>query len=284
MKYIVIIMMLCASIKMSAATRVTYTQIDSILVVNLLEEAKNVYKGDNLVMHFARKFTDIPYVAHTLEVNEKEQLVVNLRELDCTTYVETVLALALTAKEGKTSFADYCANLTKIRYRHGRLEDYSSRLHYFTMWIEDNVEMGIVSEIVSDKALFSAEQTVNATYMTTHSDKYKMLAGDTAMISKIALMEKHINGKKHPYLPINNIRNTWSLKNAIQDGDVIAIVTSKKGLEISHLGFAVWRWDGLHLLNASSIHHKVIEEPMTLRKYLVGRKTALGVRVLRLSL
>ena len=68
-------MMLCASIKMSAATRVTYTQIDSILVVNLLEEAKNVYKGDNLVMHFARKFTDIPYVAHTLEVNEKEQLV-----------------------------------------------------------------------------------------------------------------------------------------------------------------------------------------------------------------
>jgi hypothetical protein len=152
------------------------------------------------------------------------------------------------------------------------------------MWIEDNVEMGIVSEIVSDKALFSAEQTVSATYMTTHSDKYKMLAGDTAMISKIALMEKHINGKKHPYLPINNIRNTWSLKNAIQDGDVIAIVTSKKGLEISHLGFAVWRWDGLHLLNASSIHHKVIEEPMTLRKYLVGRKTALGVRVLRLSL
>ena len=111
-----------------------------------------------------------------------------------------------------------------------------------------------------------------------------MLAGDTAMISKIALMEKHINGKKHPYLPINNIRNTWSLMNAIQDGDVIAIVTSKKGLEISHLGFAVWRWDGLHLLNASSIHHKVIEEPMTLRKYLVGRKTALGVRVLRLSL
>lgn len=265
-----------------AATRVTYTREDSIKVVELLGEARSLPEDANRVMFFARKFMDVPYVAHTLEVNDKEQLVVNLRELDCTTYVETVLALALTSSEGKTSFADYCDNLKKIRYRHGVLKDYSSRLHYFTMWIEDNVEMGIVEEIADDETLFSAIQTVKATYMTTYSDKYKMLAGDTAMIKKIARMERHINGKKHRYMPNDNIRNTWKLRRTVHNGDVIAIVTSKSGLEISHLGFAVWHWDGLHLLDASSIHRKVIEEPLTLRKYLIGRKTALGVRILRL--
>lgn len=284
MKYFVAIMMACAALQLSAKPKVTYTRQDSLQVVELLEEAKIIAEGENLVRYFANKFKNVPYVGHTLEVNDKEQLVVNLHELDCTTYVETVLALARTAAEGKSTFDDYCDNLNRIRYRKGELEDYSSRLHYFTMWIEDNVEMGIVSEIADDKDLFSAEQTVNATYMTTHSDKYRMLAGDTAMISKIALMEQHINGKTHAYLPIDNIRNTKSLRNAVHDGDVIAIVTSKKGLEISHLGFAVWHNDGLHLLNASSIHRKVIEESMTLRKYLIGRKTALGVRVLRLSI
>ena len=37
---------------------------------------------------------------------------------------------------------------------------------------------------------------------------------------------------------------------------LLAITTSKKGLDIAHLGFAVWRKDGLHLLNASQLHHK----------------------------
>lgn len=35
------------------------------------------------------------YVAHTLEVNDEEKLVVNFDEVDCTTFVEYVLALSL---------------------------------------------------------------------------------------------------------------------------------------------------------------------------------------------
>ncbi|MDD7318138.1 MAG: DUF1460 domain-containing protein [Prevotella sp.] len=268
----------------TASGKYTYSKADSVMVVRLLSEAKTMAEGENMVLFFARKFIGKPYVAHTLEVNSEEQLVINLRQLDCTTFVETVLALAMTAGENKYSFKDYCDNLTKIRYNNGVIEDYSSRLHYFTAWITDNVEMGIVDEVKGSKALFSGLQTVDATYMTKHSDSYKMLAGNTAMIGKIALMEKELCGQKYRYIPNNNIRNTQELRNVIHDGDVIAIVTNKKGLEISHLGFAVWKRDGLHLLNASSLRHRVVEESSTLRNYLIGRKTALGVRVLRFKL
>ena len=61
-------------------------------------------------------------------------------------------------------------------------------------------------------------------------------------------------------------------------------MTTKAGLDYSHLGFAVWGKDGrLHLLNASSVHHRVVEEPMTLHRYLKERKTSVGIRLLRLA-
>lgn len=280
--FVICVMLFMASFA-GASGKSTYLREDSVMVVRLLSEAKTMPKGENPVLFFARKFIGKPYVAHTLEVNKKEQLVVNLRELDCTTFVETVLALTMTAKENNYSFKGYCDNLTKIRYQNGTLKDYSSRLHYFTAWIKDNVKMGIVDEVMGDTELFSGLQIVDATYMTKHSGSYKMLAGDTAMIRKITLMEKDICGQKYRYIPNGNIQDTKELRNIIHDGDVIAIVTSKKGLEISHLGFAVWRRDGLHLLNASSLKHKVVEERSTLKNYLIGRKTALGVRVLRLK-
>ena len=67
----------------------------------------------------------------------------------------------------------------------------------------------------------------------------------------------------------------------MHDGDIISILTNIKGLDTQHIGFAVWHKDGLHLLNASSIHKKVVEEPMTLRQYLGKHKTMTGIRVCR---
>ena len=64
---------------------------------------------------------------------------------------------------------------------------------------------------------------------------------------------------------------------------VIDFITNIAGLDTQHIGLAAWHADGLHLLNASSIHHKVVEEPMTLRQYLYRHKTMPGIRVLRIQ-
>ena len=49
----------------------------------------------NAMLKYGLNFLKTPYVAHTLEVNEEEKLVVNFDEVDCTTFVEYVLALSL---------------------------------------------------------------------------------------------------------------------------------------------------------------------------------------------
>ena len=114
------------------AQDVEYTQADSALVVKLLKDVQTQRGKENRVFYFGKKFLGIPYVAHTLELGEKEHLIVNLHGLDCTTFVETVVALSMCDQQNQRTFDDFCKNLTTIRFRGGKMTDYTSRLHYFT--------------------------------------------------------------------------------------------------------------------------------------------------------
>ena len=257
----------------------TYQRADSVKICQLLGQANR----ETSVLWLARQFLGVPYVAHTLEVNDDERLVVNTRQLDCTTFVETVTALKLCAQAGKRSFADYQAVLRQLRYRQGRMAGYPSRLHYFTDWIRDKADMQLVTDVQQPNPPFTAVQTVNVNYMSTHPDAYKALKANAALIPEIRAQEQSLTGMKVRYIPKRLLRNNALLRKAVKDGDILAITCNKKGLEIAHLGFAVWRSDGLHLLNASMIHKKVVEEPMTLYQYMQKHKTHTGIRVVRIK-
>ena len=259
---------------------ISYTKADSIKVTKLLAEGLRQNKNTNMMIYFARRLKGVPYIAKTLEVNPTEQLIVNLRQLDCTTYVENVLALTLCVKKSSASFNDFCRNLQKIRYDRGNVE-YTSRLHYFSNWIANNTRNGFVTEIQKDSSPFTAIQIVNTNYMTNHVGSYPMLMEHPEWIGSIGAMEKELSGKRYRYIPKNMISNTNLCRRTIKDGDIIAILTSKAGLDTSHIGIAVWHKDGLHLLNASQIRKNVVEESMTLHDYMKKHPLQIGIRVIR---
>jgi len=256
---------------------------DSVFIAQLLEGAKQEGGGGCLPLYFARKFIGKPYVAHTLEVGDDRRVVVNTRQLDCTTLVENVAALTLCASSGRWLFKDYIAILAQLRYRGGRMEGYTWRLHYFTDWIRDNSATGVVTERQKPNPPFSAVQTIKVGYMTTHPTAYKALKEHPEYVKEIAKSEKALNGLRYRYIPKSKVQNTKLMRSAVKDGDIIAITCNKAGLEIAHLGFAVWRKDGLHLLNASMIHKKVVEEPMTLYRYLQKHKSHTGIRIIKIN-
>lgn len=259
-------------------SQTVYTPEDSAKVVALLK----MDTGKNDVLFYARQFKGIPYVAATLEIKDPEQLIVNLRQLDCTTLVETVVALTLTKRQGSTSFARYCRNLESLRYRGGKMDGYLSRLHYFSWWMHDNMDKGLIHEVQLPNQLTSVINVQNH-YMTRHPDKYKFLVAHPEWVDSLRTMEEQSNGPDGRYLPERHTALKHDKLAEIQDGDIVAIVTTKDGIDYSHLGFAVWGKDGyLHLLNASSVHHKVVEEPKTLYRYLQERKTSIGIRLWRL--
>ena len=169
------------SVHLNAA--VCYTKADSIKVMKLLEQGKKLSKDKNIILFYARQLMGVPYVAQTLEVNKQEQLIVNLRQLDCTTYVENVLALTPCTENKKLpTFADFCYYLRMLRYEGGKV-DYPTRLHYFTAWISDNTKLGFVHEIQANSAPFTKVQTVNVDYMSQHIDNYPMLKAHPEEVS-----------------------------------------------------------------------------------------------------
>jgi len=280
LRYILLALLVVGGLPdVSAQSAVTYQRRDSITICRLLQQSGR----QTSVLTLARHFLGVPYIAHTLEVNDNEQLVVNTRQLDCTTFVETVTALKLCIQQGKRTWNDYTRMLVRLRYRGGQLDGYPSRLHYFSDWIEDKAQMQLVSDIQSPNPPFTALQHIAVSYMSEHPKSYKALKANPELIPTIRQQEKALTGKTARYIPKSDIKNTDLLRKHIKDGDIIAITCNKAGLDIAHLGFAVWRADGLHLLNASQIHRKVVEEPMTLRYYLMKHPTFTGIRIVRIK-
>ena len=248
----------------------------------MLAEAKQLPSSTNLPLFFAQKFIGRPYVASTLEGDADERLVINTRELDCTTLVENVVALTLCAQNKQYTHHAYKRALVNLRYRGGVIDGYPSRLHYFTEWITDNTKSGMVSEVQMSKAPFTAVQTVKVNYMSTHPQSYQALREHPEFVSAISKMEKQVSGAKYRFIPKKSVGNKSLLRKVINDGDIIAITCKKAGLDIAHLGFAVWKKDGLRLLNASQLHKKVVLEPMTLYKYLQKHSSHTGIRIIRI--
>ena len=278
MKRLFLMMMVAVAVQ-AVQAQVTYQRADSITVCRLLREAPQ----DAGTLWFARRFKGVPYVAHTLEVNDEERLVVNTQQLDCTTLVETVTALTLCVRQGKRHWQGFVDMLQRLRYRQGVLNGYASRLHYFSDWIGDKEQQEIVKEIQAPNPPFTAVQRISVGYMSKNPERYEALRKHPDLVAVIRKQEEVLTGVERRFIPKRAVRNSSALKTAVHDGDIIAITCNKPGLDIAHLGFAVWRDDGLHLLNASQLHKKVVTEPMTLYQYLQKHPSHTGIRIIRIK-
>ena len=252
---------------------------DRVSIEKWLQEAVSLSKDSCRTLHFAKKMLGVPYVAGTLDGNEEEQLVVLVDSLDCTTFVETVLAFCIADKRGERDYEGFKKALTQIRYRDGILNGYTSRLHYFSDWIRNNEQMGFVKECTSETAC-SLPKELWLDFMTTHVDSYLPMKKNPELVKEMASHEKNWQGTVVSYIPKEKL-NLPPEGLKIKDGDVLALVTNIKGLDVVHVGFAFWKDNQLHLLHASSSAKKVIEDPKTQYESSKNTKAHIGVRAIR---
>jgi len=218
-------------------------------------------------------FLGTPYVANTLEEPD-EHLVVNLRGLDCVTFVENVLTLSRCIKSGKTSFDDYKEQLQFIRYRDGKINGYPSRLHYFSDWIDDNERKNLVRNVSREIGLTYRRQIH---FMSSHPTSYKQLSNES-YLEKVKETESTLNEREHYHIPKNRLSDVESL---IEPGDIIAITTSIEGLDVAHTGMAIRSNGVLKYLHAPLSKGKVQISEQSLVKYLAGNEKQTGVMVAR---
>ena len=262
------------------------TQADSLLAEKVLTGLKE-YLAENenvsvaeLMVRAGKALAGQPYVAGTLDekpVNAndgdawKEEQRIYLTRTDCIIFVETCLALARTAAQDG-DFRMFANEIRQSRYRDGRVSAYADRLHYTTEWARQGEARGVLKDVTEELGGVPLDRKIN--YMTAHPGSYPLMDD----IDAIREAENSLNSEPRHYVPKSRI--AAALKD-IRTGDIICLVSSVEGLDISHVAMAVVEDGSVRMLHASTGAMKVTVDSRTLEEYLKGRSSISGIQVLR---
>lgn len=233
--------------------------------------AQKADETENSMLKIGKTFLGTRYVANVLDRTDKEELIIQKDSVDCVTFVEYTLAQALSS----TAFE---SNVQKIRYRDGIINGYTSRLHYTSDWIDNAIRHGLITDITAANSPYTT--MLSLAYMSSHYKQYPLLLKSSENIKKIKTIERNLTGQIVHWIPKAKLSETgfpW-----IQDGDIIAITTKIPGLDIAHMGIAIYIGNKLHLLHASSTKKQVIISETPISNMLYKNKSWSGIRVLRL--
>lgn len=238
--------------------------------------------GDRIA-RIGETFVGTPYLPRTLDPPGPERLIVNLRAMDCVTFVENMLALAHFVTEVPQDVLDrperamrsYQELITRVRYRGGRLAGYPSRLHYFTDWLLDNEDRGLIEIITAD--LGGSLDPGPISFMTSHRGLYPQLV-DERNHQKIGRVEARLNAVPRYYISEGDVT---AVADRVEDGDIIAMTTTVAGLDVAHTGIALWKGGGLHLMNAPLVGKSVQISEKRLSGRLQGITSQDGIMVAR---
>lgn len=211
-------------------------------------------------------------------------------DFDCTTFVETVMALSLSK-----NLDDFFPTIIQIRYKDGKIS-FKNRNHFISLdWIPNNSEIGFLSDITSKvgpsqilKTTIDKKNWYKKLNLTSIKGRDELTDGE-----KLVLLEnlKLIGEEYSPtiaYLQIIKIRDIFNVPQILEkipDGSIISIVrlnwdltpTIGTYLDVSHQGLAVWKNGILVYRHASLEFAKVLDVPLI--EYLerfVGNEDKIG--------
>jgi len=227
-----------------------------------------------------------PYEAYTLEAylraggdpTRAEPLTLWLTRFDCVSLVESCLAVARAARASQSTptWDDFAREIERMRYRGGTRGSYASRLHYFSEWISDGAQRGLLQDIAP--SLGAEEDTRPLRFMTEHRKSYTALADDR-VFDQIATMERGLDGHARHVIPTARIA---SVANRIQTGDVLGFATSISGLDVTHSAFAYRDPNGvLRVLHAPLSGGAVEVSHYELPDYVAAIKRSTGILLAR---
>lgn len=228
-----------------------------------------------VVVAMAKTFLGTPYRAYSLENPDREELVIDLTGVDCVTLYEYALVFARCIKKGTPTFDAFRAEVEFVRYRHGVLNGYASRLHYTSDYFYDNERKNVLRDVTRELGGVRFNKRIH--FMTSHRTQYPQLR-DESTYKVMLSIEEEINSRMLYHIPRNRVR---SIEQKIQNGDIVAVTTTREGLDCKHTGIALWQKNALHLLHAPSPGKvvQVTQEPLW--RYVMKYNDAAGIMVAR---
>lgn len=236
------------------------------------------------------QFLGLPYVAGTCEpkvlpadpVKDIEPLIIDLKRVDCTTFVEYLTAARLgRVAQPQANDSILQRFVQALRYRDGKRGSYATRLHYFSEWISQARANDLLTEVTASLPGAKSQRKV-INFMSANPKFYPQLQASAELVAQIREVEARLSAQTTYFVPSTSIAKAES---QLRHGDIVAFVTDRPGLDVQHVGF-VWCPDGQsapRLLHASSDKKQVLISDRTLAEYAKAVKHCQGIRIMRIN-
>lgn len=207
----------------------TPAELDLDEVTRLLDETQDCSDLSERIERFSARFLDSAYFASPLEggPDSREVFKVSLKGFDCVTYMETVIALALSE-----TASEFVEQIRRLRYAGGEV-DWYHRNHYMIDWVRNNQKRGIIRNITAGPRTVLRQRRLSVIE---------------------ALPEKRVSFRCFPK------RSFKYAQSRIKTGDAVLFVSTKKTLDVFHTAILIKGEDALSVRHASRAAGRVIEE------------------------
>ena len=221
----------------------------------------------------ARARAGTPY-DHSSEMKAKETFRAELRRFECVSFIESSLGVARCAWRGQPTKDCFVWEVLGLRYRSGIMSDYSSRLHYFVDWLEDNRGRWRFRDVTEE--LGGTPVRRGFFYLTRRAAVIPALSSPSARRA-MADVEARLTSQPYVVVGRNRIRQAVT---GLRAGDVVAVTGGKPGRLVTHAGFISIDEPGIaHLVHASSYHDRVVVTRKDLADYILRRSERRGIIV-----
>ena len=212
-----------------------------------------------------------------LQPIQKEVLAINLKQFDCVTFVESMIALSQTLRQDNPAYDIFKNYLSRVRYRNGMV-DYAARLHYFSDWLYENEKNGLIQNVTKEIGgeIFNKE----VFYMSLKRDTFYGNMADPTTFNTVKSIEEAITKREKWYIPKEKVA---AIESKLKEGDILGITNVTEGMDMAHTGIVTWQNGRAYMLHASSQFHQVMITDVPLVDYLLRNKLQSGIMVGRLK-
>ena len=134
------------------------------------------------------------------------------------------------------------------------MNGYASRLHYTRDWLNENIRAGRLWEPGLPQT-FAVQEQRTFNFMTKRASQYPHIKGHEQKIKEI---EMKLSSQPFVYVPKAKVKEALQI---MQNGDFIALVDRRQGIDFSHVGLYVKDARGNGFLHASSTKNQVMIQP-----------------------
>lgn len=206
---------------------------------------------------------------------------INITEMNCVTFVENVLAMAMTLQylgenqilyiTDEDLFKLFVDHLNFIRYYTNKPTNYwEDRIHYYTDQLRKLSYYGYLFDLGRINGV-PYEKEIN--YLSRNRSKFRGFR----YWNQIKRIEKELTEYPKYYYPLEMLH---CYEEIAKDGDIVALTTDVEGLEVSHTGFITVKNGELYFTHASLKQRKIVIEEH-FRSYLDSRTSITGIMVFR---